>query len=346
MKFSLFAHMERLGPGQDQHALYDEFVSLCQFADASGFHAVWTGEHHGMDFTIAPNPFTLLVDLAHRTQHVRLGTATVVAPFWHPIKLAGEAAMTDLVTGGRLELGIARGAYTYEFERLGAVGLDAVQAGKRMRALVPAVKGLWDGDFELDNEFWKFPATTSAPKPVQQPHPPIWIAARDPDSHAFAVANGCHVQCTPLWNPDDEVESLMERFDAACAERPSCARPKIMVLRHTLVGETEAELSRYADGLSQFYNYFGAWFRNNRPVVQGNIQPLTDAEMAANQMMSPSNMRANNVVGTPDEVITRLKRYEELGFDEYSLWVDCGLPYEAKRRSLELFVERVMPAFT
>ena len=124
MDFSLFAHMERLDERQTHSELYAEFISLCQIADQGGMHAIWTGEHHGMEFTIAPNPFLSLVDLAHQTKNVRLGTGTVIAPFWHPIKLAGEAAMTDLVTNGRLELGIARGAYSYEYERI-MPGLDA-----------------------------------------------------------------------------------------------------------------------------------------------------------------------------------------------------------------------------
>ena len=89
MRFSLFVHMERTSPEQDQRDLYDQFISLAKIADAGGMHAVWTGEHHGMDFTIAPNPFLNLVDLARQTQNVRLGTGTIVAPFWHPIRLAG-----------------------------------------------------------------------------------------------------------------------------------------------------------------------------------------------------------------------------------------------------------------
>ncbi|MYH57728.1 MAG: LLM class flavin-dependent oxidoreductase, partial [Boseongicola sp. SB0675_bin_26] len=116
MEFSLFAHMERLTPDQSHAELYEDFISLCQMADEGGMRAIWTGEHHGMEFTIAPNPFLSIMDLAHRTRNVRLGTGTVIAPFWHPIKLAGEAAATDLMTGGRLELGIARGAYSYEYE--------------------------------------------------------------------------------------------------------------------------------------------------------------------------------------------------------------------------------------
>ena len=345
MKFSLFAHMERLGTDQDQHALYDEFMALCQLADDNGFEAVWTGEHHGMDFTIAPNPLTTLVDIGRRTRNLRLGTATVVAPFWHPIKLAGEAAMADLITGGRLNLGIARGAYTYEYERLGAEGLDAWSAGQHLRAMVPAIKGLWAGDHAEDNEFWSFPATSSAPKPVQDPHPPLWIAARDPNSHEFAVVNGCNVQCTPLWNGDDEVENLMQKFNTACAEHPDCERPRIMLLRHTLVGSDESEVQALANGLSRFYNYFGAWFRNERPVSQGNIQPLSDEEIANNPMFTPEVMRKNCVIDTPGEVIKRLQACADLGYDEYALWVDCGMSYEHKRRSLELFINEVMPAF-
>jgi alkanesulfonate monooxygenase SsuD/methylene tetrahydromethanopterin reductase-like flavin-dependent oxidoreductase (luciferase family) len=108
MKFSLFVHMERLNAQQNHKDLYDEFIDLCVMADQGGFDAIWTGEHHGMDFTIAPNPFINIADLARRTKNVRLGTGTVIAPFWHPIKLAGEAAMTDIISGGRLDVGHAR----------------------------------------------------------------------------------------------------------------------------------------------------------------------------------------------------------------------------------------------
>ena len=132
LDFSLFVHMERTDGSRSHAQLYEEFVQLCQMADQGGMRAIWTGEHHGMNFTIAPNPFLNLADLARRTKNVRLGTGTIIAPFWHPIKLAGEAAMTDIITDGRLEIGIARGAYSYEYERL-RPGMDAWEAGQRMR---------------------------------------------------------------------------------------------------------------------------------------------------------------------------------------------------------------------
>jgi len=344
MKFSLFVHMERLGPGESDQELYDGFTELCEIADQGGFHAIWTGEHHGMSFTIAPNPFLNLVDLAARTSNVRLGTATIVAPFWHPIKLAGEAAMTDVITKGRLDIGIARGAYAFEYERL-ADGLDAWGAGQRLREIVPAIKKLWQGDYVHDGEFWQFPSTTSAPKPLQQPHPPIWIAARDPNSHAFAIQNGCNVQVTPLWHGDEEVESLMSTFNEACEENKEIKRPKIMLLRHTYVGENSADVDQAAKDISRFYCHFGAWFRNERPITQGIIEALTQQEIDALDMFSPETMIANNVIGTADAVIDRLKKYEALGFDEYSVWIDSGMSHDQKKLSLRRFIDQVMPAF-
>lgn len=344
MKFSLFAHMERISPDQDQKQLYDEFIQLCKIADEGGMHAVWTGEHHGMNFTIAPNPFLNLVDVARHTKNVRLGTGTVIAPFWHPIRLAGEAAMADIITDGRLDLGVARGAYSFEYERL-MPSMDAWEAGQRMRELIPAVQKLWQGDYAHEGEFHQFPKTTSAPLPLQQDGPPIWVAARDPNSHEFAVQNGCNVQVTPLWNGDGEVEDLMSKFNAACEKFPDIARPKIMLLRHTYVAVDEADVKQAAIELNRFYCYFGAWFMNKRDITQGLIDPLSDEDIAAHPFYTPENMERDLVIGTADTVIDRLRKSEALGYDEYSFWIDSSMPFERKKASLERFIKDVMPAF-
>ncbi|MEL6773526.1 MAG: LLM class flavin-dependent oxidoreductase [Pseudomonadota bacterium] len=343
MEFSLFAHMERLSPEQPHTALYEEFIDLCTMADQGGMRAIWTGEHHGMEFTIAPNPFLSIVDLAGRTKNVKLGTGTVVVPFWHPIKLAGEAAATDLMTGGRLELGIARGAYAYEYERL-MPGMDAQEAGQRLRETAPALRKLWRGDYAHEGQFFSFPATTSAPRPVQPDGPPIWVAARDLSSHEFAVSNGFNVQVTPLWQGIEEIETLKQRFDAAC-ETSGVKRPKILLLHHTYVASDDDDTARAAAELSRFYCYFGSWFQNKRPVTQGMIAALTESEIRTNAMMSPANMHRDLTIGTKQEVIDRIRRYEDLGFDEFAFWIDSGMSAERKRASLARFLEDVMPAF-
>ena len=343
MKFSLFAHMERVNDAQTQEQLYQEFLSLCDIADQGGMCTIWTGEHHGMNFTIAPNPFLNLVDLAHRTKNVRLGTGTVVAPFWNPIKMAGEAAMTDILTQGRLELGIARGAYSFEYERM-TNNLDAWQAGECLREMVPAIKGLWAGDYAHDGKHYQFPKTTSAPKPLTEQGPPIWVAARDINSHEFAVENDCNVQVTPLWQGLDEVEGLIEKFNQACETHKK--RPKIMILQHAYVGKDEAELARAAKQLNEFYCYFGAWFKNERPINQGLIQQLSQAEIDAHPMYNADALRRDLMIGTSQQIIDRLKHYQDLGYDEFSYWSDSGMSREQKETSLKRFIDEVMPAFS
>ena len=344
MKFSLFVHMERLTDEQDHGDLLQELEELVLLAERGGMETAWIGEHHGMEFTIAPNPFIQIAYLAARTKTIRLGTGTIIAPFWHPIKLAGEAALTDLITGGRLDLGIARGAYSFEYERL-LPGLTAAEAGLRMRELIPAVEKLFAGDYEHHGEYWNFPKTTAVPKSPQPGGPPIWVAARDPNSHVFAVANGWNVQVTPLASGDEEVASLMQRFDAACAQNPDRPRPKILLLQHTYVGEDADDVAQGVQELSRFYCYFGAWFQNKKPVTQGLLESLTQAEMAAMPQYAPEAIARALVIGTPAEVVARLKAYEALGYDQYSLWIDSGMSFARKKASLTRFIEQVMPHF-
>ena len=345
MRFSLFAHMERTDNSVSHPELYAHFLELCDLVDQGGFDAIWVGEHHGMDFTIAPNPFAQLCDLANRTSGVRLGTSTVVAPFWHPIKLVGEASMVDIITSGRLEICLSRGAYQFEYERL-SPGLDAWVAGEKLREMIPALQAMWAGDYAHEGKHWQFPATTSIPKPIQKPHPPLWVAARDPSTLDFAVKNGCNIQVTPLWQGDEEVENLMAKFEVAVSDNPDLPRPEIMVLRHTFVGANEYEVLQAAEDLSAWYCTFGAWFKNNLPVTNGSMPALTVEERGAIEMFSVENMRKNHIVGTPDQVIERIRSYEAMGYDEFSIWLDNGMSPRRKKKTLRLFIDEVLPEFS
>lgn len=223
--------------------------------------------------------------------------------------------------------------------------MDAAQAGRRLREMVPAVKKLWQGDYQHDGEFHQFPATTSVPRPLQQPGPPIWVAARDSHSHEFALANGCNVQVTPLWLGDEEIHSLKQRFDTACAASGTSVASKIMLLQHAYVASTSAELEAAARSLSRFYCYFGAWFNNERPTKQGLIKSLSNDEMAKLSIYSPQSRVKNLAIGNAQQVIDHLKRYQDLGFDEYAYWMDSAMSAEQKRASLACFIDEVMPAF-
>ena len=346
MRFSLFVHMERWDESVTHRQLFENLTELTVMAEAGGFETVWIGEHHAMEYTIAPSPMPLLAYLAGQTSTIRLGAGTIIAPFWHPIRVAGECALLDVISNGRMEVGLARGAYQFEFDRL-AGGLPAGDGGKHLRELVPAVRELWKGDYAHDGEIWQFPTSTSVPKPVQKPMPPMWVAARDPASHDFAVAQGCNVMVTPLMKGDEEVADLKGKFDTAVANHPEVPQPEIMVLRHTYVhpADDPEGWRPAAEGIQKFYRTFDAWFGNKTDPVNGFHEPSPESKFAERPEFSPESLHKTAMIGTPEEIIDRLRYYEELGITEFSFWADNTLSHEEKRKSLELFINEVIPAF-
>lgn len=154
------------------------------------------------------------------------------------------------------------------------------------------------------------------------------------------------MQVTPLWQGDEEINKLMDTFNAACAKFPDVKRPEIMLLNHTYIAADAADAQVAAEEINAFYCYFGAWFKNERPVSQGLIKRLSQEEIASHPFYSAEAMLRDNVIATADDAIARIKTYEALGYDEYSFWIDSGMSFERKKASLERFINDVMPAFT
>jgi len=237
VKFALAIDLQRTSPEQRIEEVADNVLELVTRAEAGGVDYVFAAEHHTIEYTIGPNPFVMLTHWANHTKRVRLGPAVAVAPYWHPIRLAAEAALFDVLSGGRLEFGIGRGAYQYEFDRM-AGGIPQQQGSAHLREALPAILKLWQGDYAHDGAIWKWPRATSVPKPMQKPHPPLWIAARDPDTFDFAFEVGANIMSNPLSKPFAEMEVLAAKFRAACAHRPDRPRPSWMILRRTCVYES------------------------------------------------------------------------------------------------------------
>ena len=170
MKFSLSVHMERFDPAQDMAEVAGNALELVRLADQGGFETAWTPEHHMIEMTAAPNPFTILTHWGAHTTRIRLGTAVVTAPYWHPVRLAGEAALCDLLIGGRLEFGIARGAYQYEFDRL-MDGMPQQEGVAYMKEIVPAVELQFQAAVEKEPEWPMIRFTLRVPHPSHPPTP-------------------------------------------------------------------------------------------------------------------------------------------------------------------------------
>jgi alkanesulfonate monooxygenase SsuD/methylene tetrahydromethanopterin reductase-like flavin-dependent oxidoreductase (luciferase family) len=344
MRFTLVANMERLTPDQDMGEVARTITEMAQMADDGGFDIIWAAEHHALEMTIAPGPFQLLTHFAAHTSRIRLGTAVVVAPYWHPIKLAGEAALLDLLSGGRLEFGIGKGAYQREFDRM-AGGMHQNIGVPMMQEMLPILKALWAGDYEHEGEYWSFPTATSCPKPLQTPHPPIWVAARDPGTFDWAVKNGCSVMTWALTRPFAEVEDYMARFESSLADNPGLARPRFMTMRHTAIWDSPADGDVYIDAVVRQGGQFENLFRNLKPVLNGFPQEAPRDELVNQAEYERSNVQENLIFGTPEQAIEKLKRYQALGVDQFCYNAAFGVPLTHQKKSLKLFIDEVMPAF-
>ena len=230
MKFQLAVNLERMDTSTNMEDVKKHTLDMVKMADQGNFNIVWAAEHHAIEMTIAPNPFQILTWWASHTEKIRLGTAVVNAAYWHPINLAGEAAFTDLISGGRLEFGIGSGAYQREFDRM-KPGLKQQDGWRYMQEMLPLLKQLWLGDVEHNGEYWQFPASTSCPKPIQKPHPPIWVAARSPITFDYAIKNECNIMSWPLTRPFSEAELYKKQLDEATANGTN----RLMVITAALV---------------------------------------------------------------------------------------------------------------
>ena len=344
MKFQLAINMERIDDSIDMRTVERHTLEMVQLADRGGFDIVWAAEHHALELTIAPDPFQILAWWAAHTNRVRLGPAVAVAPYWHPIKLAGAAALLDLYSNGRLELGLGSGAYQREFDRM-RPGLKQTDGWRYMQEMLPVLKALWAGDYAHEGEFWSFPAATSVPKPVQQPHPPIWVAARAPITYDFAVKHGCNIMSWPLTRPMSEAELYKSRLDEALAANPGKKRPVFAMMRHTCVYDQRKDWEIPVKAAQRLLSQFENLFKNLGDVTAGFAKSIPLSELANRAEYDPKMLSQNLMFGTPEEVIGKLGLYDALGVDHFTYYASLGLSLPEQKRSLRLFIDEVMPAF-
>lgn len=343
MKFHLAINLERIDDTLDMRDVARHTLEMVQMADAGGFRIAWAAEHHALEMTIMPNPFSVLSWWSAHTNNIRLGTAVIAAPYWHPIKAAGEAAFVDLISGGRLEFGIGSGAYQREFDRM-RPGLKQTDAWRYMQEMLPVIRELWKGDYEHKGEFWSFPAATSCPKPLQK-EVPVWVAARAPITYDYAVKHGCNIQSWPLTRDMGEAQLYMDRLNEAVANNPGAKRPTMAMMRHTALYDRKEDWMVPVRAAQRQLSQFENLFKNMGDVENGFPKSIPFDQLGNRAEYDPEMLSRNLMFGTPDEVIAKLKEYEAIGVDEFIYYASLGLGLKEQKRSLELFCKEVIPAF-
>src|SRR5215204_5396289 len=165
--------------------VYARAIEHAQAAEALGFRNIWLAEHHFSTYGYLARPVQLATFIAAKTTTLRVGTAVIVVPLHHPLLIAEEIAMLDVLSGGRADIGLGRGYQRYEFERL---GLELDSGGQRWEEGIDILMKAFEGKpFSYHGKVYDFPETAIFPKPVQKPTPPLWVTAQNPYSIEAAV---------------------------------------------------------------------------------------------------------------------------------------------------------------
>jgi alkanesulfonate monooxygenase SsuD/methylene tetrahydromethanopterin reductase-like flavin-dependent oxidoreductase (luciferase family) len=329
---------------------FDEALRLCVLADELGFSHVRTVEHYFRPYGgLTPNPIVFLSAVAVRTSRVRLVTGAVLPIFNHPIKVAGELAMLDCLSHGRLDAGFGRAFLPEEFD---AFQRNMDESRARFEGGIEAVRRLWtETDVVYEDVFYRFGPITSSPRPVQRPHPPIYIAAvGTPASFEWAGQQGFGMMVVPYISDFRRLSASLDRYrDAFAAAHPRRHVPRVQISFHLHLAASDQQAIDEATGPMTLYVQL---FKESASVWQGRSS--ADYPGYAEVIRELDTMTMDRIVredrafiGSPERVKRQIRQAIDIFGDiEPSMSILWGdMPYANAERTLRIFAEQVMPAF-
>src|SRR5216683_1150549 len=175
MKFGILHFFEHAAGGKTEHQIVREQLDCMRVAEDMGFDSIWAPEHHFTEYCFCASPMLMLAAMASVTKRIRLGSAVVVLPFNDPVRVAEEGAMVDLMSDGRLDLGVGRGFQPVEFR---GFGVDQARSHEMFDEALQIIERAWSGEtVAFKGRHFNIEEHAVRPKPIQQPHPPIWLAS-------------------------------------------------------------------------------------------------------------------------------------------------------------------------
>jgi alkanesulfonate monooxygenase SsuD/methylene tetrahydromethanopterin reductase-like flavin-dependent oxidoreductase (luciferase family) len=348
VKVGIFDHVQKHDRPERTYAeLYDQHIEIAEYADAVGMDFYFVAEHHfDLGYAECPSPSTFLGAVSQRTKNIRIGPLLYVLPLSHPVRIAEEVAMLDNLTKGRFECGIGSGAGSYAFE---ALNVPWQKKNEIMWEAFEVMKGVWSNPvFDYDGQYFKCKRVQLSIPLVQKPFPPFWLPTRSRESIELAVKHG---MSTAQWCPPKPrlVRELFDHYREIYRQtKPIGPKPHIGFERQIYVAETDkTAVSEANDHWVYFWHRlgggraYGAYATNVESLAgytRGDrLRELLDIECALKEK--------SFVCGSPQTVARQIKEIAlEIGADCFLGEFTFGaLEHEKVRKSLNLFVEHVMP---
>ena len=321
--------------------IYARGLEQAQAAESLGFRNAWLAEHHFSTYGYLSRPLQLATFIAAKTTKLRVGTAVVVLPIHHPLVVAEEIATLDLLSGGRVDIGLGRGYQRYEFERL---GLQLDTGGQRWDESIDVLMKAFEGKpFTYDGKIFRIPETSIFPQPLQKPHPPIWVTAQSPYSLEYAARRGFNVLTGGFGVSFARLAEFGQVLKKTFAEAKHARQPTVGVQKACYVTKDKAD-ARDAAEHARWNMRVTLSLRNHYEKVENG---KAIAVPVPNEPSIDELLDRHLVIGTPDTVIRQIKRLQDVvGITHFncSFWIG-DMDQARVLRSMELFSREVMPAF-
>jgi len=316
--------------------VYRDMLEQARCADQFGYESVSITEHHLINILMMPAPLQFAVKIASQTQNIKIITAVSVLPLHDMRVLAGELVCADIFTDHRLLLGVGRGAFAYEMDRMG-VPLESSrekfdESLDLLQALLSEEEVSWDG------KYYQFEPLTIMPRPVTDI--PLMMAVLVPEAIYHCTLRGFHILTTPLSGDHQHMLDQVNAFKRGKLERGDEGTEQTLSLsRVTFVSHSEAARKRKIKMAYDYYSRFDNVFTGPGIVEKGMIKALP-REMTLEQTAQ------NLTICTPAEMIDKLSPYAEAGVDRFIMNVNFGVEQAEVLESIQCFAEEVMPHFS
>ncbi len=348
MKFGLLHLFETAG-GRSEQQMVREQVEIMEAAERHGFHSVWTAEHHFSDYGFCASPAIAIAAVAQTTSRIRLCSGVAVLPFHHPLRVAEEFAMLDLLTDGRVELGIGRGYQPTEFA---GYGIDQSRSTEMFDESIEVILRAWSEEtFSHNGTYYQFENVSVRPRPLQRPRPPIWMAAISPESFAKAGRLGLNLLCSPIFGGSLEVaqKGLDDYWSALEANGHDPSSREVAALCAMYCGETqESARQEFAAPVTWYFNNLGKYVAPK--VGQPSIPGYESYEDVAQLLrgIEWDQLVAHGAVfcGDVDYTIEQMQNLKDaFGINHVLGWTRVGgIDPELVEGHMERMRDRVMPA--
>ena len=343
MKVSIVTSIPWLDPATSQAQAYREAVEQVRLADKSGFDCAWFTEHHFATHGINPSVLSFAAYVAGVTSRIRIGTAVVVLPLYHPVRLAEEIAQVDILSEGRLELGIGSG---YRFDEFRGLGVIHSESRSMFLESLEVLLKAWRGEpFSHQGKHFDVPEGVSVrPVPLQKPHPPLWAPAISPATIQWVIDAGAHLMTATTFSSISELQRMRGDLDQALARSGRDAH-EVEIYLHVPIHVTDRSYHGLAAELAETFGGFARAAGMGGTIYQQQSASGTQRPVSGSGFDFANYYENHAVMGSPAFCIDKLAQWwRKLRFTHLTGLFNFGLPNRVVLANMERFAVEVMPA--